>query len=158
MGWGIPVWTVLVIMPLGFVLIAGRVILRASERWPGRLLAGLGLLTPLLFARVDVLSTPAWTLPLGLAVLVGTVLGMPIFAALAALAFLFGLRDAIPLAAVPAEVYRLAGSPMLPAIPLFTLGGYIISELGASRRLMRVFTALVGWMPGGLAMRLVSTP
>ncbi|MEK7750989.1 MAG: TRAP transporter large permease subunit [Acidobacteriota bacterium] len=154
-GWGIPVWTVLVVMPLGFVLIAGRVVFRASERWPGRLLAGLGLLTPVLFARVDVLNTPAWTAPLGLVVLAGTVFGMPIFTALAALAFLFGLRDAIPPAAVPAEVYRLASSPVLPAIPLFTLGGYIISELGASRRLMRVFTALVGWMPGGLAIMTV---
>jgi tripartite ATP-independent transporter DctM subunit len=40
----------------------------------------------------------------------------------------------------------------LPAIPLFTLAGYLFSEGGASRRLMRTFTALVGSMPGGLAI------
>ncbi len=41
---------------------------------------------------------------------------------------------------------------MLPAIPLFTLGGYILAEGGASRRLMRSFDALFGWLPGGLAI------
>jgi C4-dicarboxylate transporter, DctM subunit len=35
---------------------------------------------------------------------------------------------------------------------LFTLGGYLLSEGGAGKRLMRTFTALVGWMPGGLAV------
>jgi TRAP-type C4-dicarboxylate transport system permease large subunit len=41
---------------------------------------------------------------------------------------------------------------MLPAIPLFTLGGYILAEGGSSKRLMRLSSALVGWMPGGLAI------
>jgi tripartite ATP-independent transporter DctM subunit len=154
-AWGIPVWVALAIMPAAFVLIALRLIWRASERWMWRVTAALGLVAPLLFARIETLTTPAWTLPLGLAILAGTILGMPIFAALGALAFLFGMRDAIPPAAVPAEIYRLSASPMLPAIPLFTLGGFIFSELGASRRLMRVFTALVGWMPGGLAVMTV---
>lgn len=154
-AWGIPVWKALAIMPAGFALIAVRLAWRASERWYWRCVAALGLAAPLAFTRVEVLSTPDWTLPLALVVLGGTILGMPIFAALAALAFLFGMRDAIPPAAVPSEIYRLSASPMLPAIPLFTLGGFIFSELGASRRLMRVFTALVGWMPGGLAVMTV---
>ena len=58
----------------------------------------------------------------------------------------------MPVAAVPVEVYRLTAHPMLPAIPLFTFGGYILSEGGASRRLMKLFSALVGWIPGGLAI------
>ena len=41
---------------------------------------------------------------------------------------------------------------MLPAIPLFTLGGYLLSEAGASERLLRFFSSLVGWMPGGPAI------
>ncbi len=41
---------------------------------------------------------------------------------------------------------------MLAAVPLFALGGYILAAGGASRRLMRLFTSLVGWMPGGLAI------
>src|SRR5205814_7502910 len=38
------------------------------------------------------------------------------------------------------------------AIPLFAVGGYILAEGGASRRLTHLFTALFGWMPGGLAI------
>jgi C4-dicarboxylate transporter, DctM subunit len=154
-AWGIPVWIGLAIMPAGFALIAVRLVVRASDSWRWRLVAALGLAVPLLFTRVEALTTPAWTLPLGLLVLAGTVFGMPIFAALGAFAFLFGMREALPPTAVPSEIYRLSASPMLPAIPLFTLGGFIISELGSSRRLMRVFTALVGWMPGGLAIMTV---
>jgi tripartite ATP-independent transporter DctM subunit len=41
---------------------------------------------------------------------------------------------------------------MLPAIPLFTLAGHVLSAGGACRRLVRVFGALVGWLPGGLAI------
>ena len=64
--------------------------------------------------------------------------------------------DGTPLNAVPGEAYRLTTSPMLPAIPLFALGGYILAEGQASQRLMRLFTALVGWMPGGLAIVVTS--
>lgn len=46
----------------------------------------------------------------------------------------------------------MSTSPMLPAIPLFTLAGYLLSEGGSSQRLLRLFSALVGWMPGGLAI------
>ncbi len=154
-AWGIPVWVALAILPAGFALIAARLVFRASDSWRWRLVAALGLAAPLLFTHVEALTAPAWTLPLGLLVLAGTVFGMPIFAALGALAFLFGMREALPFTAVPSEIYRLSASPMLPAIPLFTLGGFIFSELGSSRRLMRVFTALVGWMPGGLAIMTV---
>ncbi len=41
---------------------------------------------------------------------------------------------------------------MLPAIPLFTLAGYILAAGGSSQRLLALFTAMVGWLPGGLAI------
>ena len=43
---------------------------------------------------------------------------------------------------------------MLPilAIPLFTFAGYVLSESNAPARLVRLTRALLGWMPGGLAM------
>ena len=85
-------------------------------------------------------------------VLIATGLGMPIFAAMGGTALLLFWGDGTPLNAVPGEAYRLTTSPMLPAIPLFALGGYILAEGKASQRLMRLFTALVGWMPGGLAI------
>jgi C4-dicarboxylate transporter DctM subunit len=41
---------------------------------------------------------------------------------------------------------------MLSAIPLFTFAGYLLSESGAPQRLVRLTDAMLGWMPGGLAM------
>src|SRR5256885_8109358 len=57
-----------------------------------------------------------------------------------------------PVAAVPAETFRLAIQPTLPAIPLLTVAGYVLAEGGASARLVRAAQALFGWMPGGLAV------
>ncbi|MGB6640480.1 MAG: TRAP transporter large permease subunit, partial [Thermoanaerobaculia bacterium] len=60
--------------------------------------------------------------------------------------------EAVPVAAVPAETYRLAVSPLLPAIPLFTLAGFLLAQGNASQRLVRVFRSLFGWIPGGTAV------
>ena len=69
-----------------------------------------------------------------------------------ALSLFFFFQDGIPVTAVTAEVYRLISSPTLPAIPLLTACGYVLAESGASMRLLRFFRALLGWMPGGLAV------
>lgn len=79
-------------------------------------------------------------------------LGMPIFTAIGGAALLFFWAAGTPIMAVPGETYRLTTSPMLPAIPLFALGGYILAEGRASHRLMRLFSAAFGWIPGGLAI------
>ncbi len=50
------------------------------------------------------------------------------------------------------EINRLGEMPVLVAIPLFTLAGYLLSESQAPKRLVRLTQALVGWMPGGLAI------
>ena len=50
------------------------------------------------------------------------------------------------------EFNRLAESPVLIAIPLFTIAGYLLSESGSPKRLVRVTEALLGWLHGGLAV------
>jgi tripartite ATP-independent transporter DctM subunit len=56
---------------------------------------------------------------------------------------------------VPLEHYQQVINPSLPAIPLFTLAGYFLAEGGASRRLIRLFQALVGQFRGGPAIAAV---
>jgi len=149
--WGLPVWAVSTVMPLALTVITGRVIWHAAPDWRGRALAALGLLVPALLAPFPPHSAVlAW--PLGIALLVATALGMPIFAALGGAALLFVWFDATPIANVPGEAFRLSTSPLLPAIPLFTFAGFFLSAGGANRRLLAFFTALTGWMPGGLAI------
>jgi tripartite ATP-independent transporter DctM subunit len=151
-AWGIPSWVVLAILPVGFALIAGRLIWHAADRPAGRALAALGLGIPLLFYSMPSLAGAGILLPACLVIVAATAIGLPIFAAIGGAALLLFWADGTPANAVPAETYRLTTSPMLPAIPLFALGGYILAEGDASRRLTRVFAALVGWMPGGLAI------
>ena len=60
--------------------------------------------------------------------------------------------DAFDPGAVPLYAYDLATEPILPSIPLFTLTGFLLAQGRSSERLLRVFRALVGWMPGGTAV------
>ncbi len=80
-------------------------------------------------------------------------LGAPLFAVIAAGALLsFTSLDPELGVAVPIEIYSIAEMPILLAIPLFTFAGYILSESAAPGRLVRLTRALLGWMPGGLAI------
>ncbi|TNJ34688.1 TRAP transporter large permease [Arenimonas terrae] len=93
------------------------------------------------------------SLTLGLlAVLALAALGMPLFAVILAVALLGFQLAGYDLIAVAVEFYRLADLPGLIAIPFFTLAGYLLGESGAPRRLVRLSNALLGWLPGGLAI------
>ena len=151
-AWGIPLWVALAIMPAAFAVIAGRLIRHAAGNLQGRLLAALFLGIPAVLGLFPWADEAGLLAPAGLLILAATALGMPIFAAIGGAALLLFWNDGTPLNAVPGQTYRLSASPMLPAIPLFALGGYILAEGGAGRRLIRLFTAWVGWAPGGLAI------
>ena len=89
---------------------------------------------------------------LGLLLLLLALLGAPLFAVIAGSALLGFYRSDVDLSVVVIEFYRLAEMPILLAIPLFTFAGYLLSESNAPRRLVHVTGALLGWMPGGLAV------
>ncbi len=153
---GLPKWTALAIMLIGFAVIALRAVWHASPRWTGRALAALGIAIPALFGYVVPMGTPG-ILPLAFTILaLATVLGLPIFAVFGGLALLLFWSAGTPVASVPVEMYRLVASPLLPSIPLFTLAGYFMVQGGATKRLLRVFTALFSWIPGGLAIATVA--
>ena len=46
----------------------------------------------------------------------------------------------------------MANAPVLLAIPLFTLAGYLLAQGGTSARLVRFSRSLFGWVPGGLGV------
>jgi C4-dicarboxylate transporter, DctM subunit len=47
---------------------------------------------------------------------------------------------------------RFSDSPILVTIPLFTFVGYVLAESKTPERLVKASDALIGWMPGGLAI------
>jgi len=79
-------------------------------------------------------------------------IGTPLFVAIAALALLqFFLAD-IDLTVVLIEMYRIAETPTLSAIPLFAFTGFLLAESRAASRLVRFSQVILGWLPGGLAI------
>jgi len=97
---------------------------------------------------------------LTLAVIITVVLlliGAPIFIVICGMTLYLFFSSQIDSSAVIVEIYRLASTPVLVAIPLFTFAGYLLSESGAPRRLIRLSNALLGWLPGGLAVIALST-
>lgn len=78
--------------------------------------------------------------------------GAPIFVVILAAAMLGFWHTDIPLTAIPVELFRIADTPMLVALPMFALAGYLLAESRSSHRLVQVTQALFGALPGGLAV------
>jgi len=78
--------------------------------------------------------------------------GMPLFAVILAVAMAGFLYLEVDLSVVAIELYRIAGTPVLVALPLFTFAGYLLGESNTSSRLVRLTQAFIGWIPGGLAI------
>jgi len=152
LAFGIPIWVVEWVLPLGFAVIALRILIHSSKRWAPRVSASLGAA---LFAGA-VMIWPGGLhhfVPIALFILfLASVLGMPAFATLggAALILFWGVDQ--PIAAIPIAQYTLVTNPVLPTLPLFTLAGYFLAEGGAPKRLVRVFYALFGQFRGGPAI------
>jgi len=79
-------------------------------------------------------------------------LGAPLFSIIAAVAMTGFYFSGINLSVMAIELYRIADTPILLALPLFTFAGYLLGESKTSQRLVRLTQALLGWMPGGLAI------
>lgn len=80
------------------------------------------------------------------------ILGAPLFAVIAGGAIVGYLQADIPLSSIAVEILGVASLPALTAIPLFCFAGYLLAESPAPKLLVRLSEAIVGWMPGGLAV------
>jgi C4-dicarboxylate transporter DctM subunit len=83
------------------------------------------------------------------------VIGTPLFLVFgSASMYLFGSSEGGTITSVAIDVFseKFADSPTLVTIPLFTIAGYLMAESGTPKRLVTMSRALLGWMPGGLAV------
>jgi tripartite ATP-independent transporter DctM subunit len=177
----VPIRIAGLIMPFGFTVMSLRFILHAprggGRRWmsalgvPAGLILGSSALVNVLqliapasspFGRWLASTGPALAsslapvfsavhLPLLLLLLVCIFLGAPIFVLLGGMASLFFLHSGGALETTANQAYTMLTGDVIPSIPLFTLAGYIISESRAGERLVRLFRAVFGGLPGGLA-------
>ena len=177
----LPIRWVVAIMPIGFAVMAVRFVFRAP-RGEGRLAALAGIvvgmvvalpavgnailsiiwetggsapaLETLAFSISDVAFTAATWLkvPLILIVVASAFAGVPIFVVIAGFSLFQFMGTGGAMEVVVDEAYAMLSSAAVPAIPLFTIAGFLLSESGAGERLVRLFRALFGWLPGGLAI------
>ena len=151
LGYGISVKGIEYTIPVGFALIALRVLWHGSNKWRARL-AALALAAAVVAAGYftgdpSTMLWPALTL-----LLIAAVAGSPLFAILGgATVLLLWARDET-LSSIAISHYQLVTNPMLPTIPLFTLAGYLLAEGGATKRLVRLFLAVTGSTRGGPAI------
>ena len=146
----IPRWAAMVIMPVGFALMAVQIYFKSYKQHIHRVTL---IISGVFFAIISVTETVQEAVPvvwigLGL-ILIALIYGAPIFTGLGGAAVLLFWSDFTSISAIPAEAYRIVVAPTLPTIPLFTLAGYLLAESNASTRLVNVFRSLFGWIPGG---------
>ncbi len=87
-----------------------------------------------------------------IALIVIALIGAPLFTIIAAGGMLASHSADISPDILVIEMNRLASSPNMIAIPLFTMAGVLMSSGGAPQRLVNFYRAAFGWMPGGLAI------
>jgi C4-dicarboxylate transporter DctM subunit len=91
-------------------------------------------------------------LVVGALLLLLTLLGAPLFTVIGTSAMWGFHGEGVDLSVVAIEFFGLSETPVLVAIPLFTFAGFLLSAGQAPRRLVQLSQALLGWLPGGLAM------
>ncbi len=152
LAYGIPIWTIQGIMPLGFGVIALRLLWHAADTWRGRLVALLVAGSMVWIGFHPPLSPARLVVPGLVALLAAVVLGAPIFVMLGGAALILFWGEDTPIASISLTHYSMVTNPTLPTLPLFTLAGYFLAEGGASKRLIRVFQAWLGQFRGGPAI------
>lgn len=94
-------------------------------------------------------------IPLAVLFAVAAGFGLPLYQAIAGAAAVLFIASGSPVELIPSEAYSLFKNASMPAIPLFTIAGFLLSESGAGKRLVAVFKELFGWLPGGEAVAAV---
>jgi C4-dicarboxylate transporter DctM subunit len=155
LAYGIPIWTVELVLPVGFAAIALRLLKHAADSASGRAAAVVLATAFLALAMWQPVPPQKLIVPGLITLFAATILGAPIFVMLGGTALILFWGTGGAIASMPIEHYTLVVNASLPAIPLFTLAGYILAEGGAARRLIRVFQALVGQFRGGPAIATV---
>ena len=97
----------------------------------------------------------AITLLLILFLIVMAFLGLPLFIVIAGIALVLYVSQGQTPTFIPYTSYNLLRDSSLPAIPLFTVAGFLLSKSGATKRLVKLFREVFGWFPGGEAFAAV---
>lgn len=167
----IPIRFVTAIMPIGYAVMAVRFVTRTPTNRAGKIIVAAGIVIGTVLSLGQIAAfAPFWrdaltvageatrsaaeivSLPAVIILIVAAFFDTPIFVVLGGIAYFLFVRSGASLEVIPNEAYTLLISNAIPAIPLFALTGFILSEGKAGERLIRLFKAWFGWLPGGMAI------
>ena len=174
----IPASFFVIVMPLGYTVMAVRLSLRLQTGKEkilalAAILVGSAAALPAIAKivwGVDEALTPepfySWInmlydaakfacTPAILFLIVAALCGMPIFAAIGGIALVMLQAAGQEPDRVPHEVFDALTNTDIIAIPLFTLTGFFLSESKAGERLVRTFRVFFSWLPGGMIVATV---
>ncbi len=78
--------------------------------------------------------------------------GAPLFTLILSVSIVGFFYQEIDLTVIPIELYRITNTPLLLALPLFTFTGYLMGKSNTSQRLVRLSSAILGWLPSQLVL------
>ncbi|MCL2793030.1 MAG: TRAP transporter large permease subunit [Spirochaetaceae bacterium] len=104
---------------------------------------------------ISVALMPVIQTPLIVLLIISGILGAPIFIVLGGITYILISVSIGYTPIVMNEFYVALTGNMIPAIPLFTITGFILSESQAGKRLIEFFKESFGWFPGGIIIAAV---
>ncbi len=173
-----PIKVATAIVPIGYGVMALRFVFWKRENHVVKYFGLIGIFLGVLLAIppiVNILSflnpdVPLWMydlsdsfyeflplirMPIVFILILGGLIGTPIFVLLGGIAYVLFAGNWGALEVLPLEAYDLLTGKSIPAIPLFTFAGFILSESNSGKRLVGLFKAWFGWLPGGMAVAAV---
>jgi C4-dicarboxylate transporter, DctM subunit len=171
----LPIQLVVAIIPAGFLVMSLHFFGHLPKEGLARIWGGLGLVLGTLISIPSItnmlsfyifplpeffflISDAIYTtmsvagVPLVILLILSAFTGTPIFIVLGGIAYILFSRVGAPPEVIPNEGYVVLTSDTIPAIPLFTVTGFILSESKAGERLVHLFRTFFGWVPGGLVI------
>ncbi|MDY6967678.1 MAG: TRAP transporter large permease subunit [Spirochaetota bacterium] len=171
----IPIQLVSTVMLVGYGMMSLRFVLALPKNSKGRFIAGTGLIFGAFLALEPIVNilhaifgilpdfiisiqqfgqfvNAVIALPIIICLIISSIFGAPIFVVLGGTAYMLFIREILPLEIIANEAYSMLISHSIPAIPLFAVTGFILSESKAGERLLNLFRSFFSWIPGGLAI------
>ncbi len=155
---GVPVWVFMTVMPIGFALLALRIVWLSAPTWGLRLVPVVtGIVLFVFFTRsFEEVETFVW--PLLILLILATIAGAPLYVAIGGTALLMNWgwsgyfpeeRVDITIEIQAQTLYGFISNPLLVTLPLFTLAGYFLAQGDSSKRLIRLIQSIFGGVRGG---------